>query len=252
MDNNDLFGSLQERQTRPGRTPEEDTCRLARQTRDFQAQILANIQDAVVVVDENDSIAYFNKAFTNLFGWNEEELLGKPVQVFVQNYISEPYKEAVYSLPDPCREDTGTVGEDLLHVECLAKNGKSLMVEISRAVWRGTEGEYKGLIASIRDITKRHQIELALQESERKYRELVQHAPTAICQLDLEQRRFTAVNDVMCEGLGYSREELLQMDLLSILDEHGAEQLQSRIRQYLNGENPDQDVVYLVKTKAGD
>lgn len=251
MKSSDTSGGPQAAITQPDHLQDDETCRVARETRAFQAQILANIRDAVVAIDENDLISYCNRAFEKMFGWTEQELLGQPYQSFIKDYIKEQYKEAVCSLPEDSREATGEVGEDRLYVECIAKDGQSLMVDISRAVWRGSEGEYKGIIASIRDMTERHQVELALQESEKKYRELVQYAPAAIYQFDYRQRRFLSVNDVMCDATGYSREELLQMDPFDILDEEGARQLQQRIRQYLNGEQLDRDVVYSVRTRDG-
>ena len=62
----------------------------------------------------------------------------------------------------------------------------------------------------------------ALEESERALRQLVEHAPAAICEVDLRADRFTSVNDVMCVYTGLERPELLHMSpraLLPIGDE---------------------------------
>ncbi len=107
-----------------------------------------------------------------------------------------------------------------------------------------------GTIAVSEDITERKQMEKALGESEKKYRELVEHAPVAIYEVD-PQNRFITVNDVMCQMTGYSREELLAMHPMDILDEQSKITFQARIRQWLNGEKPAQEVAYKVQTKAG-
>ena len=51
----------------------------------------------------------------------------------------------------------------------------------------------------------------SLQLSEHAYRELVEHAPAGICEIDLVRDQFISVNDVMCEYTGFERPELLQM-----------------------------------------
>src|SRR4051794_30209002 len=55
-----------------------------------------------------------------------------------------------------------------------------------------------------------------LQSSEDKYRSLIEQASDSIYILDL-QGRFTDVNAAMCQMMGYSREELLQMNIVQII-----------------------------------
>ena len=56
-----------------------------------------------------------------------------------------------------------------------------------------------------------------LQYSEDKYRSLIEQASDTIYILDLEGR-FTEVNAAMCQMMGYTREELLQMNIIQIID----------------------------------
>ena len=72
----------------------------------------------------------------------------------------------------------------------------------------------KAFLCTFIDITVRKYAEDALRESEKKFRELVKYAPTAIYELDFVNRKFTTVNDAMCSLSGYSREELLSLDAL--------------------------------------
>jgi PAS domain S-box-containing protein len=56
-------------------------------------------------------------------------------------------------------------------------------------------------------------VEEALTESEERFRLLFQQAAIGIKRLDLAEERMLDVNDRLCEILGYSRQELLQMSL---------------------------------------
>ncbi len=99
------------------------------------------------------------------------------------------------------------------------------------------------------DITERKRINKSLIETEQKYRELVQSAPAGIYEIDFRKKRFTTVNDAMCQMLGYSREELLNMNPFDILDKEGQARFQARVDTWLKGEEPDQHVEYRVKTR---
>lgn len=69
-----------------------------------------------------------------------------------------------------------------------------------------------------KDIEERRRAEKALRESEEKYRTLFETAKDAIFLTD-ETGRFVDVNQVACELLGYSKEELLKLSIKDIGNE---------------------------------
>jgi PAS domain S-box-containing protein len=101
------------------------------------------------------------------------------------------------------------------------------------------------------NITERRRKEEILKESEKRFRDLIKYAPTAIYELDFTTRKFTSVNDSMCELSGFSREELLKLDPLDLLDEDSRKLFLSRISKSLKGEKPEEDVEYTVRSKDG-
>jgi PAS domain S-box-containing protein len=101
------------------------------------------------------------------------------------------------------------------------------------------------------DITGQKLMEQALQVSEKKYRELVRHAPAGIYEIDFRNQKFVTVNDAMTELSGYSREELLEMNPLDILEEESRLLYQSRLERMARGEKPPETVEYKTRKKDG-
>ncbi len=59
------------------------------------------------------------------------------------------------------------------------------------------------------DVTERKRAQEALRESETRFRTFVDHAGDALFVYDLEQQMVVDVNRSACEGLGYTRQELI-------------------------------------------
>ena len=100
-------------------------------------------------------------------------------------------------------------------------------------------------VALILDITKRKEMEKTLKKSEEEYKQLVNHAPTSIYEIDFEGPRFKNVNEALCNLLGYSKRELLAMNPLNILDKESRENFENRIKKGLNNEI-EEDIEYKV------
>ncbi len=84
------------------------------------------------------------------------------------------------------------------------------------------DGEVKSVISISRDITARKRAEEAVQESERKYRELVENLYEGIWLID-DKANTTFVNARMAELLGYSEEEMLGRPLFHFMSQSVAE-----------------------------
>ena len=87
------------------------------------------------------------------------------------------------------------------------------------------------------DIHDRHETELALRESEKKFHQAMYHAPIgkAIVSTD---GRWIDVNPALCRIVGYTREELLETDFQSISHPEDLDSDLDKIRQVLSGVRP--------------
>ena len=115
----------------------------------------------------------------------------------------------------------------------------------------GTEGNPIGFRGIARDVTRQKKSEIALRESEAKYRQLVNHAPAGIYEVDFIEGKFTNVNDVMCEYTGYTRQELLNMSALDILTEDSQKIFLERADRILKGQKVSSSAEFKARAKSG-
>ncbi len=104
-------------------------------------------------------------------------------------------------------------------------------------------------VIRLREVHKK--TDQALRVSEANANALIKYAPTAIYEIDFEQRRFISINEVMSHMLGYSKEELLAIDPSTLLDEDSRARFAERIRKQLSGERIDEAVEYRAFRKDG-
>jgi PAS domain S-box-containing protein len=72
------------------------------------------------------------------------------------------------------------------------------------------------IVSFTRDTTERKKAELALLESEKKYRLLFHKSPLPMFVMEMQTYRFLDVNEAVIKHYGYSREELLRMNAQDI------------------------------------
>ncbi|MBU0986757.1 MAG: PAS domain S-box protein, partial [Proteobacteria bacterium] len=130
------------------------------------------------------------------------------------------------------------------------KSGEKKPLSISSSIVKKEDGEVH-VLAVMQDIAQHKKAEAALQESEEKYRQLFQYAPSAIYELDYENRKFISINDVMCTYSGYSREELMQLDPFDLFTESSMKIYQERINSLCKGHKVPSSQEYEIKKKDG-
>jgi PAS domain S-box-containing protein len=82
---------------------------------------------------------------------------------------------------------------------------------------RALDGEIRGMVAFVQDVTEQRQAERALRDSEERFRRMVEIAVEGIWIVDATGRT-SFVNDRMAEMLGYTREEVLGRPCFEFFD----------------------------------
>ncbi|WP_054692483.1 PAS domain S-box protein [Desulfosarcina cetonica] len=183
--------------------------------------LFENGSDLLCIHDLEGNLIETNLPFKEEYGWQHEDTQGINIRSFLPDRYKADFKNYLSRVT--------TQGFDDGYMRMTTRSGREVTLEYRNRLVRDSDGRPVGIQAAARDVTERMRYELALRESQEKYKELVQFAPAGIFELDLACLRFTAVNDVMCQYTGYSENELLAIDPFVLLDEAG----QLKIRHLL-------------------
>jgi PAS domain S-box-containing protein len=109
----------------------------------------------------------------------------------------------------------------------------------------------KNFLVMIRDNTDRKELEASLKENQEKYRQLANYAPTGLYEVDYWQQKLVNVNDVICDYLGYTREELLSHNFLTFLPEESRRIFLDRLQKITSHQPVSNVVEFKMTTKEG-
>ncbi|RJP19831.1 MAG: PAS domain S-box protein [Candidatus Abyssobacteria bacterium SURF_5] len=167
----------------------------------FQANALSQINDAVIAVDEEQRITYWNPGAERLYELSAAEVLGRLLSETVHGDWLD--SDAVNTA---LAEKNIWSGQNV-HVTLI---GKRIDVDSVITVLRNKNGEATGKLAVIRDITESKQAEQKLSRSQSRYRELYEGSHDGYVMTDLDGR-FIEFNTSFMQIVGYSEPELNQM-----------------------------------------
>lgn len=127
---------------------------------DYQ-QLVTAIGDAVIVSGPDGAITLWNPAAEYMFGYTQEEALGKSLDLIIPERLRARHWEGY----DKTMATGQTrYGHDLLKVPAINKNGDAMSIAFTVALLHGEGGAITGIVAIIRDETARFQEERALRK----------------------------------------------------------------------------------------
>jgi diguanylate cyclase (GGDEF)-like protein/PAS domain S-box-containing protein len=117
--------------------------------------LLLNIKDAIIVVDDKGKVTFWNKAAEKMFGYSENETLGKNLQnLIIPKKLEEKYAKGMEKF---FMTGEGPLIDRVAEIYAVRKNGKEFPMEISLSPVK-IDGK-RNVIAIIRDITHKRQLE---------------------------------------------------------------------------------------------
>ncbi|MEF8943255.1 MAG: PAS domain S-box protein [Desulfohalobiaceae bacterium] len=166
-------------------------------------RLFETANDGIVLLEKDQGkITHSNPAFEEMLGYSKKEIVANKLQNFVVLPDSQDFQTIMHVL-----NKEGIIKFD--DVPLTTKSGRGVDSEIyfvDRA---------KLVQCNIRDITEHKRQEEAQRKSEEKFRTIFNNSSDAIFIHDTSGQ-FLEVNNVACERLGYTRDELLEMTLMDI------------------------------------
>src|SRR5215217_5105398 len=171
--------------------------------------LLETSQEGIAAFDEEWRFVYLNATAERLLGRSRHELIGAVLWDLVPQ--AAPYQDALFRVRE--------LGEPMIWEECAAFPDLYLRVRAERL---------DGLVVlRAQDDTASHAANLALRDSEVRYRQVFESNPIPMFLWDLETLRIVHVNRAALERYGYTQEELRGMTMFDLRPEEDVPRLRT-------------------------
>ena len=168
--------------------------------------IVGSSLDGITVVDEQGKFEFANDSFFRIIEWPKEEIIGNN---FLK-IIPEEMNEFIFTQWNSVQEGI----PDDFETKIITKSGEIKYVKVAHTLTK-INGEKK-VVSVVKDITENKKLELALKESEGKYRDLFENAQDAMYVVDTEGN-FLKMNNIGLQALGYTREEFTGINISKLV-----------------------------------
>jgi PAS domain S-box-containing protein len=161
----------------------------------YQALMLSNITESVISFDDNYIIKSWNKGAEKMYGWSENEVIGKKFQKVLNPIFFENYQSC-----EIIASQTGVINLEALHT---TKDKGTIYVSKTKSPIFDTHNNAVGNICIARDITKQKKAELEIK----KLSEAVEQSPTSVIITNLKGE-IEYVNQTFQNTTGYALAEI--------------------------------------------
>jgi PAS domain S-box-containing protein len=246
----------------------------------FQAQLLDEVEQAVVAVDNEARVTYWNRHAEQLYGWTAAEALGRRGLT-----IAKEARAATAQVQAAIRAKKSWSGERL----AVRRDGTTIPVSVTASPLFGPDGALVGAVGVTADISERRRAEArvrdlnaelerrvaertrqlevaietlrteirereraeeALRASEERYRELFENANDIVYTRDMAGS-FTSINRAGERILGYPRAELLRMNVSQVVAPEYHEMVRDLMERKFAGDEDIGPYELEVITKGG-
>ncbi len=148
-----------------------------RESEEKYRELVESANSIIIMLDMSGRITSFNEFAVRFFGFERDEIIGMKAS------------ETIVPKVDSAGKDTSSMVDDVIRDpvrfanninENIKKDGTRVWIHWTNRLVRGASGELASVLAVGTDITELTGTQYALEESEHRYRQLVEFSPDAI------------------------------------------------------------------------
>ena len=189
--------------------------------------ILRMTVDGIIVIDAQGRIEAFNRGAQELFGYPEDEVLGRNVRMLMPSPHHEQHDSYLRRYLETGEAKIIGVGRE---VAGRRRDGTIFPVHLAVGEMRiGTERKFTGML---RDLTKRVDLEDALGASEARWRAVVDAAVDGMIVIDA-RGRVESFNRAAEKLFGYSSDEVIGRNVSMLMPSPHREEHDGYLARYL-------------------
>ena len=178
-------------------------------------------------LDFNGNFLEVNEAWLEMLGYTKEEVIGKWFGDFLAPEFVEPFRARF-----PLFKAAGKIHSEFKLVH---KSGQYKTIAFDGRIGYLENGDFAQTHCILKDITEQKVFEENLKESEARYHAIFDHSALGICNTALDGK-FLDANQMFCDILGYSLEELKSYQYADISHPDDIEKSRAVMKKLVNQE----------------
>ena len=225
-----------------------DRYRATEALRESESRLSAitdSAQDAILMMDPEGQVTFWNPAAERIFGFSKTEALGKNLHDLI---APQRFHEAHHAaFPEFMRTGQGAAIGQTLVLEARRKDGREIAIALSLSAVRIKDGWHA--VGVLRDMSEQKAAERAMRESEEKYRTLFENAGQAI--FVVQGGKLVFSNPTASRMSGYSSEELRNILFAEFIHPDDRDMVIEQHKRRMRGEETPALSVFRIVDRAG-
>jgi PAS domain S-box-containing protein len=175
-----------------------------------------NVADIIWVMDKQLSYIFLSPSVEDITGYNIEDIL----KMHVRKYMPQIPPQLISDLKKLRDQKSNTIqpiSNTKWETELLRRDGRYIWLQSKIKPIVSVTGKFDGLIGVTRDITEQKLSEVALKESEEKFRSFFEKTNAIILLIEPASAKIDAANNAALSFYGYNSNELTGMSIYDLI-----------------------------------